>query len=89
MIDQTNYKACEHRLQDNGLFKTKEDAKSHISKYLKRYKYSNEKEIKQITEESFNSELLNIQKREFYCLEIDKEKLSVFYKSISPVLDEK
>jgi len=89
MIDQTNYKAHEHQLQESGLFKTKEDAKSHISKYLKRYNYTNEKEIKQITEESFNSKLLNIEKREFYCLELDKEKLSVFYKSISPVLDEK
>ena len=88
MIDQTNYKAHEHRLQNDGLFKTEEDAKSFISKYLKRFKYKNEKEIKQITEESFNSGLLKINKREFFCLELNKEKLSKFYQSISPVLNE-
>jgi len=89
MIDQTNYKAHEHRLQNDGLFKKEEDAKSFISKYLKRFKYKNEKEIKQITEESFNSGFLTITKKEFYCLELNKEKLSEFYKSISSVLGEK
>ena len=77
----------EHRLQNDGLFKTEEDAKSFIYNYLKLFEYKNENEKKQIIEESFNSELLKIEKREFYCLELDKEKLSEFYKSISPVLD--
>ena len=87
IIDQANYRAREHRLKENGLFKTEEDVKSFIYDNLKLVKYKNEKEIKQIIEESFNSELLKIEKREFYCLELDKEKLSEFYKSISPVLD--
>jgi hypothetical protein len=89
MINQANYNAHEHRLHNDGLFKTEEDAKSFISKYLKRFKYKNEKEIRQITEESFNSKLLKIKKREFYCLELDKEKLLEFFKSISPILNEK
>jgi hypothetical protein len=89
MIDHTNYKAHEHRLQNDGLFETEEDAKSFISKFLKRFKYKNEKEIKQITDESINSGLLKITKREFYCLELNKEKLSEFFKSIGSVLGEK
>ncbi|MGE5634260.1 MAG: hypothetical protein ACM3VV_03440 [Deltaproteobacteria bacterium] len=89
MIDKTNYKAHKHRLNNDGSFKTEEDAKSLISEYLKRFKYNNEKEIKQIAEESFNSNLLKIEKREFYCLELDKEKLSEFFKSISHILNEK
>ena len=88
ILNQTNYKAREHRLNENGLFKTKEDAKSFFSKCLQRFKYKNEKEINQIIEESFNSGLLKIEKREFYCLELYTEKLSEFYKSISSVLGE-
>ncbi|HET9807171.1 MAG TPA: hypothetical protein VFP49_09705 [Nitrososphaeraceae archaeon] len=88
MIDQNNYKVHEYRLHNDGLFKTEEDAKSFISRYLKRFKYKSEKEIKQITEESFNSGFLKINKREFYCLELNKENRSKFYKSISPILNE-
>ena len=40
-------------------------------------------------EESFKSDLLKKEKREFYCLELNKEKLSEFFKSISSVLGEK
>ena len=89
VIDEANYKAREHRLKENGLFKTKEDAKSFMYDNLKLVKYQNENEVKQIIEESFNSGLLKITKREFYCLELNKEKLSEFYKTISSVLGEK
>jgi hypothetical protein len=89
VIDEANYKAREHRLKENGLFKKEEDAKSFIYDNLKLVKYQNENEVKQIIEESFNSGLLKITKREFYCLELNKEKLSEFYKTISSVLGEK
>ena len=88
MIRQTNYKAHEHRLQNDGLFKTEEDVKSFIYNNFKLFKYKNEKEIKQIIDESINSGLLKITKREFYCLELNKEKLSEFYTSISSILGE-
>ena len=39
--------------------------------------------------ESFNSGLLKIEERKFYCLEINKEKLPEFFKSIGSILDEK
>ena len=56
---------------------------------MKRFKYKNEREIKQITEESFNSGLLKLEEKKFHCLELNKEKLSEFFKSISSVLGEK
>jgi hypothetical protein len=89
VIDEANYKAREHRLKENGLFKTEEDAKSFIYDNLKLVKYQNENEVKQIIDESFNSGLLKTEERKFHCLEINKEKLPEFFRSISSILDEK